>query len=217
MNIVLIGFMGSGKTRASKILAEKLDKERIEMDDLIIEKSGLESIAEIFTKYGEIKFRELETEVAHDLQKVDNAIISTGGGIIMSQLNMLYIKDNAITLFLDTPFDVLAERASRNNKRPLFQNVEKAQKLYDLRYPLYRHYADEIFRAEALQKNTSHTCKTSSCHLYLKNPSKYLDTFHDFLNKPNINLCAKCKSYFISEPKNNEVGFEKFIELISKK
>jgi len=59
---------------------------------------------------------------------------------------------------------------------------------------------DKNWQTKGQRQNNSYTCITSSCHLYLKNPSKYPDTLQNFSNKPDINLCAKCKSYFVADP-----------------
>ena len=104
MNIILTGFMGAGKTTIANLLAKKLKRKIVEIDELIIKKSKRKNIQEIFEKDGEIVFRELETKVARELQNTDNAIISTGGGVVMSNLNMLYLKKNGIVFYFKTPF-----------------------------------------------------------------------------------------------------------------
>ena len=83
MNIILIGFMGSGKTAISQELGKKLNLPAIDMDDLIEEKAGM-TTPEIFDKFGEKRFRELETEVAKELGEKSNIIIATGGGVILN-------------------------------------------------------------------------------------------------------------------------------------
>src|SRR5579885_2276130 len=99
-NIVLIGFMGSGKSTIAKLLAEKLQYKAIEMDTLIIEKSGRISDTEIFDTDGEVRFRELEVHVAKELQDVTTSVISTGGGAVMNKLVIDYLKKNGIVVFL---------------------------------------------------------------------------------------------------------------------
>ena len=144
MNIVLIGFMGAGKTTIAKRIQEKNGWEILEMDDLVVAKSGLRSINEIFEKEGETRFREFEQSVARELSNVDKKIISTGGGVVMNQLNMLYLKRNAKIFYLECDFNVIAKRLSGATDRPLFRDKVKAEKLYNLRVPLYKFYADEV-------------------------------------------------------------------------
>ncbi len=88
-NIFLIGLMGSGKTSIGKVLAKNLKKSFLDIDNEIINKMNL-TISEIFEKYGEIKFREMESEILHSLTIDKNAVISTGGGIILNK--KIYLK-----------------------------------------------------------------------------------------------------------------------------
>lgn len=141
MKIVLIGFMGSGKSSVAPIVASKLGLYIIEMDDLIVRKSGLESIEEIFKAGGESAFRKLEKEVSQDLQHEDNVVISTGGGVVMDETTMGYLTRNAAVVELSAPFETLLKRISPKIPRPLFEDVEHAQALYELRQPLYSKYA----------------------------------------------------------------------------
>ena len=144
MNIILTGFMGAGKTTIANLLAKKLKRKIVEIDELIIKKSKRKNIQEIFEKDGEIVFRELETKVARELQNTDNAIISTGGGVVMSNLNMLYLKKNGIVFYFKTPFSTIEKSLKNNKTRPLFQNNKEVKKLYKTRQPLYEYYADAV-------------------------------------------------------------------------
>jgi len=134
--------MGAGKTTIANLLAKKLNHKIIEMDDLIIQKSKRKNIKEIFTRDGEIIFRELETQVARKLQNTNNKIISAGGGLPMSYLNMLYLKKNGIIIYLKTPFSTIEKCLKNDTFRPLFQDKKEARKLYELRQPIYEYYAD---------------------------------------------------------------------------
>jgi len=147
MKIILIGFMGSGKTTVAKKLGEKLDLKVIEMDDLIIKKSG-KSIRQIFSENGEAQFRELETKVAKNLEKRDKCIISTGGGVVMSKINIGYLKENGKIIFLKTSFLEITERLKNNNDRPLFKDKKMAKKLFIFRQKLYEEYADLIINTD---------------------------------------------------------------------
>lgn len=143
MKIILIGFMGSGKTKIAKTLAESLSLPVLEMDDVIVQKSGKSSVAEIFALEGEIRFRELEMKVCKYVGQQNNVIVSSGGGVVMNQLNMDYMKKNrSIVIYLNTPWEIILERCDDSTKRPLMRDKIKAKQLYRLRQPLYRFYAD---------------------------------------------------------------------------
>ncbi|MFA6171656.1 MAG: shikimate dehydrogenase [Patescibacteria group bacterium] len=144
MNIVLIGFMGSGKTSLSKILAKRLGFQAVEMDDLIVKKSRRENINEIFEKGGEKTFRPLEARVAKELSDIDKKIISTGGGIVMNEKNIRNLKKNGKIIYLKDGFKNIEKRLKNDKTRPLFKDRESARKLFKLRSPLYSLYADEV-------------------------------------------------------------------------
>lgn len=135
--------MGAGKSIVGKCLAEKLEMPFIEMDDLIIKRSGRQSDTEIFEKDGEINFRKIEMLIAKDLQNQEHGVIATGGGIVLNKLNLDLLKMNqGKVVFLQTAFDVVEERLQTDRPRPLFQDKDQAKKLYDFRQPLYKEYAD---------------------------------------------------------------------------
>ncbi len=142
INIVLIGFMGSGKTTVSKILAKKLNKEVIEMDDLILELSKRNSISEIFEKDSEIKFRELEIQVAKTVAAQKNVVISTGGGVVMNKIIIDYFSENGKIVYLETGFDIVEKRLKGEKDKPLFKNILKARKLFEFRKPLYDYFSE---------------------------------------------------------------------------
>lgn len=143
MKIVLIGFMGAGKSSVAKKLGEKLNLKVVEMDDLIMKKTG-KSIREIFHDEGEAKFRELEIETANMLRNSDNVIISTGGGVVINKVNIDNLKENGKIIFLRTSFLEIKKRLKNINDRPLFKNKQSAEKLFVFRQNLYKEYADLI-------------------------------------------------------------------------
>jgi shikimate kinase len=153
MKIVLIGFMGSGKTSISKILAKELNLEIVDMDSVIVQKSGRKSDREIFDLDGEKKFRELERNVAFELKNINNVVISTGGGVIMNEQNMANLKHSAIVIYLKTTFETSKKRISKKNPPPLFRNEDKARKLYSLRKPLYEKFADLVVSTDRRDKD----------------------------------------------------------------
>lgn len=136
-NIVLIGMPSAGKTTIGKMLEERMQKEFIDLDDIIIEKAG-KSIPEIFEERGEAGFRAIETEAAIEVSKLNNKIIATGGGTIKHKVNMDYLRQNGITIFIDRDVDKLI---SSDPNRPLSKSSDALQKMHAERLPLYQKYA----------------------------------------------------------------------------
>ena len=136
-NIVLIGMPSAGKTTIGKMLEEKLGKEFIDLDDMIIAKAG-KSIPEIFQESGEAGFRAIETEVAIEASKMNNKIIATGGGVVKHKVNMDFLHLNGITIFIDRDIDKLI---SSDPNRPLSSSKKALQQMHKERYPLYQKYA----------------------------------------------------------------------------
>ncbi|HVZ67584.1 MAG TPA: shikimate kinase [Patescibacteria group bacterium] len=147
-NIVLIGFMGSGKTVLAEMLAKKLKMKFVEMNDLVLKKSGRKSINDIFDKDGETHFRELEIEVAKELRDVENAVIATGGGVIVNRIVLDYLSENGYVIYLRVGFNEAKRRLKDFNDRPNFRDPRYARKLYNFRKTLYRSYADDYVRTD---------------------------------------------------------------------
>lgn len=147
-NIVLIGFMGAGKSTIGKLLAESLQLPLIETDDEIIKRSGLNSVNEIFEKKGETYFRELEKEVLYNLSRQSNCIISCGGGAIVHSENIEALKENGTIIFLSASFETIANRIKEERTRPLFNDIEKARELYTQRQSFYEKYADIVIETD---------------------------------------------------------------------
>lgn len=141
MKLVLIGFMGTGKTSVAKKLAVKTGLSAVEMDHLIVKKAG-KSIPKIFEEDGETAFRELEQEVAKEISVKDDGVISAGGGVVMNNVTMGYLKTESKVIYLKTSFEEIVKRVGGEEGRPLFKDHDSARKLYKLRRLLYRLYAD---------------------------------------------------------------------------
>lgn len=138
MNIVLIGFMGAGKSSVAKHLSHLLGYSLAEMDELVYQKTGMQTMHEVFAKGGELLLREVEIEIAKEYSLKKNYVISTGGGVIQNKIILDYFKkEGAKIIFLKASFEEIEKRLEGDCSRPLF-----AKKLYDLRNPLYAAYAD---------------------------------------------------------------------------
>lgn len=149
MKIVLIGFMGSGKTTVARVLAKKRNLNFIDMDYLALKNTTRFSINEIFEKDGEEKFRELELDVAKLMSQKENCVISTGGGVVMNPKIMEYLKTNSVVIYLRKNFDRIKEHIALKKVRPpLFQTEESAKKLFEFRAPQYVQYADMIIETD---------------------------------------------------------------------
>ena len=136
-NIVLIGMPGCGKSTIGKMLSEKLNKELID-SDIEIEKVINCQIKDFLTESNEEEFRNIESSVINNISLLNNKIISTGGGAVKRYSNVKSLKGNGIIIFIDRSIDNI----KTDDTRPLSSNVEKLNKLYKERYPLYKNACD---------------------------------------------------------------------------
>ncbi len=127
-NIFLIGMMGSWKSTVGKKLSTALNLEYIDTDDEIEDATG-ESIAEIFSNRGESQFREMESAYFVEKSQQEGLVISTGGGIVVTEANRLALQKNGITFFLQASPETLSSRIKDTDKRPLLHDEEPILKL----------------------------------------------------------------------------------------
>lgn len=125
-NIVLIGFMGTGKTSTGKLLASRLGYAFIDTDSRI-EAINKISISEMFAVHGEKYFREKEAELIKKVSRCHHAVISTGGGVILNPANMVALQKNGIVISLQASVDAILERTSRRNVRPLLEQKDRRE------------------------------------------------------------------------------------------
>ncbi|HWB61727.1 MAG TPA: shikimate kinase [Chthoniobacteraceae bacterium] len=139
-NIVLIGFMGSGKSSVGRIIAQQIGFALADTDHLVVQHTGLQ-ITEIFKSRGEDYFRDQETAALHSLLGNSGLVISTGGGIILREENVGLLRELGCIVWLTASEEVLFERISRGTKRPLMQTPNPRETIHNLlseREPLYR-------------------------------------------------------------------------------
>ena len=138
-SIVLIGMMGAGKSSVGRCLQRRTRLALLDTDEIVASKFGM-SINEIFSKCSEQAFRETETQALREMTPARQAIIVTGGGIVMSEENIDLLKRLGVVVWLDGDEKTLFERASRSGNRPLLQseNPRKAfAQILRARRPLY--------------------------------------------------------------------------------
>lgn len=158
-NIVLIGFMGSGKSTVSDYLKKAFDMDVVEMDALIAEQQRM-SIPEIFEKYGEEYFRNLETQLLIDMQAQSNVIISCGGGVALREKNVVEMKKNGKVVLLTATPEIILERVKDDEERPLLRgnkNVEFIGNLMEKRREKYEAAADIVIATDG--KTVFEICK----------------------------------------------------------
>lgn len=131
-NVVLVGMPGCGKTTIAQAVAEKLERQVVDIDAEIVARANM-PIKDIFATQGEQAFRDLESQVIADIAKQSNLVIATGGGAIIRQENRLNLASNGFIYHIDRNLDALQLNAGR----PLSTDLEAVQKLYQQRAPLY--------------------------------------------------------------------------------
>lgn len=138
-NIVLTGFMGTGKTTVGKELSKMLHMKLVDID-AEIEKAQKIKINDIFRIYGEQYFRDIETAMIKKLSRDNNIIISTGGGAVLRDENMEALKENGVVFCLNASTETILERTGRSSDRPLLKvenPKEKISELISYRRPFY--------------------------------------------------------------------------------
>ena len=115
MNIVLIGFRGTGKSTVGKLLANRLERDFIDSDKYIESSTG-KTIKRIFEEEGEEGFRKIETDAIARLSKMDNKIISAGGGVILRKDNVKNLKDNGFLVLLEATPEIIHNRIAQDEK-----------------------------------------------------------------------------------------------------
>lgn len=149
-NVFLVGPMGAGKSTIGRLLAAELNLNFRDSDRVIEERTGAD-IPWIFDMEGEEGFRERETAVLLELTNEREAVIATGGGIVLRAQNREMMKSSGFVCYLTASIEQLVERTARDKKRPLLQVENPRQKIIDLlalRDPLYHDAADFVVNTD---------------------------------------------------------------------
>ena len=145
MNIVLIGMRGSGKSTVAKLLAKKLAKHFYDMDSLLVKKVGM-ALPEFVNKYDWELFRDKESEIADEISSMADAVIATGGGVILRQKNVDALKKNGTFVFLKTSVEQMLKRIGNAKNRPSLTSKkslkEEIEQVWKERKSLYEQAAD---------------------------------------------------------------------------
>ena len=155
-NIVLIGMPGTGKSVVGRALAERLQFTFVDVDDLIVEATG-KKLPEILRTQGLEAFLAIEDQVGRELDRT-NTIISTGGSMVLSDAAMQHLKEDSITIWLETPISQISERMpddliDRGIAAPTGMTIRE---IYEYRKPLYAKYADLIIASREGEDSTAH-------------------------------------------------------------
>ena len=172
-NIVLIGFMGAGKSTISDFLKNVFAMDVVEMDQIIAQRQGM-SISDIFETYGEQYFRDLETNLLIEMQSRSNVVISCGGGTPMRECNVVEMKKNGRVVLLTAKPETILDRVKNNHDRPLIENNKTVPFIADLmekRRAKYEAAADIIIETDG--KNELEICEELVHRLRTMDEEKY--------------------------------------------
>jgi shikimate kinase len=153
MNIVLIGYRGTGKSVVGELLAAKLNRQVISMDGEIVRKASM-SIPEFVEKNGWARFRDLETEVVRELAERDNIIVDCGGGVIERPENIPALRSSGEIFWLQASVDVIIDRIADGTERPALVEgktfTEEVAEVLDRRTPMYSDAAQHTIDTDAM-------------------------------------------------------------------
>ncbi len=140
MPVFFVGFMGAGKTTTARKLARMAHVAAVDMDTYIVRREQ-KSVTQLFDAVGEDGFRAIETEVLAELATKDPMLVSCGGGVVLREENRRILKEQGFTIYLRVTAREAASRISDLSTRPLFGDLDNAQRVIDSRLDLYEEVA----------------------------------------------------------------------------
>ncbi|HLC65227.1 MAG TPA: shikimate kinase [Candidatus Nanoarchaeia archaeon] len=152
MNIILIGYRGTGKSACGRIIAEKLKMRLVSTDEEIVKKVGM-TISAFVEENGWVKFRDAETQIVRKVSKLDNCVVDCGGGIIERDENIPLLKKNGKVFWFTASVDTIVKRIKRSKERPSLTGksfVEEVAEVLERRNPKYGAAADYIIKTDKL-------------------------------------------------------------------
>ena len=155
-NIFLVGMMGAGKTTIGKALAQRLRREFVDTDRILVERTGV-PVATVFEIEGEEGFRRRESGVLAELARREDCVIATGGGVVLAEDNRRVMRDAGTVVYLRARIDNLWERTRHDTTRPLLATPDPRGTLallLEQREPLYREAAHVVVETGAQSANT---------------------------------------------------------------
>ena len=152
-NIFLIGYMGTGKSTVAAYMSKEYGMEVLEMDEMIATRENM-SISDIFVKYGEEYFRDIETKLLVEIQSQENKVVSCGGGVVLREQNVEEMRKGGRIVLLSAEPETILERVKDDNGRPLLQGnktVEFISEMMGKRREKYEGAADIIVQTDSKQ------------------------------------------------------------------
>ena len=175
-NIYLLGFMGTGKTSVGKRLARRLNFKFIDSDCEIEHQQSM-GIKEIFSQFGEEKFRQLEREFIESGHPTSNCVVSCGGGLVCRDNMPELVKSKGVAVVLFSRPEEIFERTSKNNRRPLLNvenPLERIRELLDERTPFYLRSGVSIATDKDINNTVEHVLRIYCRKIKTKNKEQSL-------------------------------------------
>jgi len=150
-NIILTGFMGTGKSSVGKLLAERLGYRYCDLDALIVDAAGV-SINEIFARHGEAHFRRIEAEMVRSIANRSGLVVATGGGAVLDPENRRLLRAAGFVVNLTAPAEEIFKRLHGENERPLLKEEKSLEKIGAMMEKREPFYADADIRIDTTGK-----------------------------------------------------------------
>ena len=166
-NIVLVGFMGTGKTSVGRRLASQLRMRYVDTDDIIEQDNG-RRISNIFEEDGEPTFRDLESEAVRKASKLYNHVIATGGGVVLRETNMEALKQSGIIFCLTATPEEIYRRVRHQTHRPLLQTADALAKIRSMLKERHAYYAEADYMVRTTRRSFREIIGYIK-HVYTKN------------------------------------------------